>query len=81
MGNGSGGEVKLKMCPFWKEWCDKEHQEECALHVEMIQNVGGLERKMTMCSFNAMIMMLSEINAKTQPPQQKLTLPPNIGRG
>lgn len=84
-GNGSGdGTEVIKMCPFFKEWCDKEHQNTCALHAELTQSIGGLQRKMTLCVFNAMIMMLSEINMKTPAPQQKIqriNLPPNLGRG
>ena len=77
MTNGNGGdgaEVKTKMCPFLNSYCIKER---CSLHSEMVRNVAGMAQKFTLCSFNAMVMMLSEINAKTQQgqPVQKIQVP------
>ncbi len=79
-GSNDGMEVKVKICPFSGTYCIKER---CSLHMEMTRNTGGLQQKFTLCAVNAMVMMLSEINAKTQPPQQKMpkiTLP-NLVRG
>lgn len=71
-GNGGKEEVRKKKCPFLNDWCIGEA---CALHSELTKNVGGgIQRKIGLCAFNAMVIMLSEINQKTQPPQQKIQL-------
>ena len=76
-GNGSndGVEERTKKCPLLGEWCIGEA---CALHTELTQNMGGLHRKMGLCSFNATIMMLSEMNQKLQTPPPRIQLPPGI---
>lgn len=70
-------EERLKKCPLLNEYCIKER---CALWADMTRQAGGLQQKFGMCSFNAVVMILSEINAKTQPPQQKINIP-NLVRG
>ena len=69
-GNGKGDkeELRKKKCPFLKEWCIKDA---CGLWAEMFQNRGGVQMKVGMCSYPASILLLSEINQKTQPPQQQ----------
>lgn len=83
-GNGHGGTTSpLKMCPFWQKWCDKDLQGSCALHVEINKQVGGVVQKLSMCGFNALGLILSEINQKTpapMPSQMPIRLP-NIHRG
>lgn len=77
-GKQQKGEGKrLKMCPLLKEYCIEGR---CALFTEMTRNAGGLQQKFGLCSFNAMVMMLSEMNMKAQPPQQKMQIP-NLIRG
>ena len=67
-----GQEKRLKKCPFIKEYCIEGR---CALYAEMTRNVGGLQQKFGLCSFNAMVTILSEMNMKTQPPPQKMRIP------
>ena len=76
--NGHKGEEKrLKKCPLLNEYCIEGR---CALFTDMMRSVGGLQQKFGLCSFNAMVMMLSEMNMKAQPPQQKMQIP-NLFRG
>ena len=72
--NGHVEEI-IKWCPLLKEWCSKDVRERCAFNTEMARNTGGLQQKFGMCSFNAVVMILSEINIKTVPPQQEIQLP------
>lgn len=74
MAGGNGHEeVKTLWCPFLNAWCIKER---CAVHTEVTKSVGGMMQKGGICGFNALGMILSEINAKTFPPQpQKIELP------
>ena len=86
MADGNGHQddkPKLKLCPFWQKWCDHELQETCALHVEINKPMGGIMQRLSLCGFNALGLLLSEINQKTQaPPPQKINLNiPNIHRG
>ena len=76
MSNDGDKEVK-KRCPFLKEWCIGDA---CAIRVELIRSAGGVQQKFTMCPFPATVIILGEINAKMQPPQQKIQLP-HILRG
>jgi len=66
------GHQEEKKCPWGLE-CDK-----CRVSIEM--GTIGTQRKFVMCSLPAMVTVLSEINIKTLPPQQKIQLP-NILRG
>lgn len=69
-------EVKTKWCPFLNEYCIKDR---CALHTELQKQMGGMMQKMGLCGLNALGMILSEINAKTMPPQPpKITLPSGL---
>ena len=70
--DGHKEEQRVKKCPFSGSWCIKE---ECALWAEMTRQAGGLQQKFGMCSFNAVITILSEISMKTRPPQQKINIP------
>lgn len=72
---GDNGQKEDKKCPFGLE-CDK-----CRLFNEMTNGAGAGQRKFGLCSFNATVMILSEMNMKTQLPQQKIQIPPNILRG
>ena len=80
-GNGHSEEKVLKKCPFFQKWCDKELQDSCALHVVINKPMGGVMQQISMCGFNALGMLLSEINAKTFPPPQPQIRIPNIHRG
>lgn len=77
-GNGDKGEVKVRQCPFMGEYCIKER---CALYIEMKKVSGGLVQSFGMCSFNAMVQMMSEVNNKTQVLQQQKIQVPGILRG
>ena len=67
-------EVK-KWCPFLKEWCTKEVIDRCAIAIGIGRSVGGTRQETLMCSFPALVIILSEINQKTQVPQgQKIML-------
>jgi|GEM_PF-6357307 len=71
--NGHKEEVRVKMCPFLNQYCIEGR---CALYSEVRKTVNGRVLKMDTCAFNTMMMMLSEINQKTegkQPP--KIHLP------
>ena len=70
--NGEKEKQKVKMCPFSGAYCISER---CALYVEMRKMTGGLLQAFGMCSFNALVQMTSEMNSKTQPPQQKVQVP------
>ena len=75
--NGPEIKVRTKRCPFLGEWCIEEA---CALSCQLFTNVGGVRRAVSACAFNALVAMISELNAKTQAPQQKIQLP-HILRG
>jgi len=80
MVNGNGqkeDEEKRKYCPLIKEFCIVER---CAFYSEFIRDTGGLKQKFSMCSIMAIVMILSELNTKTQPPLQKIQLP-NLVKG
>ncbi len=73
-GNGQKDEL-LKWCPILKEWCSKDVLERCAFGTEMhMPSPMGVQR-MKICGVHALMTMISQINAKTQPPQQKIQLP------
>jgi len=63
----NNGSKEEKKCPFMLK-CD-----ECMLSIEMINY--ATQQKFNMCSIVATATMLSEINMKTQAPQQKIDLP------
>ena len=65
-------EQKVKHCPLINEYCIKER---CALYIVMRRMHAGLLQAFGMCAFNALVQMMSEMNAKTQPPQQKIQIP------
>jgi len=75
--NGQEEEERVKKCPLLNVYCIKER---CALWTVMTRVQGGLQQQFGLCSFNAMVGMLSEMNMKTQPPQQKIQIP-NLLRG
>ena len=70
--NGNEEEQKVKYCPIVKEYCIKER---CVLYSEMMRVVGGVQQKFNMCVFAALLLVVSEMNAKAQAPQQKIQLP------
>ena len=76
MANNDGqkqeGETKVRWCPILKEYCIGER---CAMSVELTRIVGGLQKKFRVCVYSAMVIMLTEINQKTQPPMQKIQIP------
>ena len=61
------GHKEEKKCPWGLE-CDK-----CRLSIEMMNH--ATQQKFNMCSLVATVTMLSEINIKTQPSQQKINIP------
>ena len=72
-------EVK-KWCPFLKEWCTGEVIGRCAIAIELGRSAGGVRQKALMCPFPAIVIILSEINLKTQvPQQQRIVLPGSRG--
>lgn len=66
---------RKKQCPFGVyTWCS----EDCPLNVELTQQLGGLVKKMKMCSLPAMVMLLSDLNNKItvkQHQKQQIHLP------
>lgn len=74
--NGNEGE-KVKKCPFLGDWCLGEA---CAIRAKVVRNVGGLQQQASMCPVDAVLAILSEINAKTASPQQKIEIP-NLFKG
>ncbi len=77
--NGNKEEEKVKTCPFLNKYCITDR---CTLYTEMMRNTGGSQEKFGMCSFNATLMILSEINMKTQPPHHQIQVPdPGLFRG
>ncbi len=71
--NGHKDEKIPKKCPFFHTPCIGN---ECSLHVELMQSNSGFQKKFGMCSFPAMIMILSEMNMKTSlNPLQKIQIP------
>ena len=77
MNGNSESEVKKKRCPFLNEYCIGD---KCAIYTQLLQNVGGTQRTVGLCPISAFVLLISEINQKTQPPQQKIELP-NLFRG
>ena len=61
-GNGQK-DSKVKWCPFLNEYCIAER---CGLWTELVQNAGGLQRKVGMCILHALGAILSDIDVKTQ---------------
>lgn len=76
MDNGQK-EEKVKKCPFLRDWCLGEA---CAIRAKITHNAGGLQQQASMCPVDAILMILSEINMKTQVPQQKINIP-NLYKG
>ncbi|KKL19781.1 hypothetical protein LCGC14_2462040 [marine sediment metagenome] len=73
---GNEGE-KVKHCPMINEYCIMDR---CALYTEMMRQTGGLQQKFGMCSFSAVVMILSEMNMKAQTQQEQVSIP-NLYRG
>ncbi len=76
-GNGHKEGDLVKDCPFLKGECTKGG---CALYAEMQRNQGGVQEKFGLCSLNAMVMIMSELNAKLSAPQQQIQVP-NLFKG
>ncbi len=77
MTNGNGHKEEKqpepKHCPLLNESCIGQ---KCALYSELIQNVGGVNKRIGTCAFVSMVVMLSEINQKAAiSQQQKIQLP------
>ena len=72
MSKDDGNEKRKRLCPFLAKWCIGE---ECAIHSYLMR---GNQRALT-CSFEAMVIMLSELNQKIQalpqPEMPKIVLP------
>ena len=69
-GSNGSEEERTKKCPLDKE-CAM-----CMWNIEMANKVlNELSQKFGMCALVAAVTMLSEINMKTQMPQQKIKLP------
>jgi len=76
--NGNGqGDMKEKECPFIRGKCIKG---ECAQHLELVQSMGGLQKKIGICSLPAIVMLMTELNNKTQMPMPNIAAP-QIYRG
>ena len=69
--------TKARHCPFLNKCCIKER---CTLWAEMQRNMGDLQQKFGMCSLAGLIIILAEINTKTQSFQQKIQVPNLIRR-
>lgn len=70
--------LKVKTCPFLAKGCIKQ---DCSLFVLM--NIKSLVGKAEsgMCSLPALVLMISDINRKTQLPQQNSALRLPLIRG
>ena len=62
--------VRRKKCPHNGEWCIKDA---CELWTELTQSMGGMVRKMGMCSHVADTVILLEINKTLAQQGQKAT--------
>jgi len=86
MGDGNGqtedkqviNTQSVKHCPFLNGLCMGE---KCALYSELMQNMAGLQKKFGLCSFNAVVLILSEMNQKATIESQKFQLPKGLLRG
>ena len=76
-GNGDNKEVK-KRCPFLGKPCIMN---ECALYIQITQSKDGVVREGNVCAFGALVQMISELNAKTQPPPPQKIQIPHLLRG
>lgn len=65
-------EVRRKKCPFLGEYCIKGA---CALNIELAKNMGGVVQKLDTCAFEALVIMMSEMNVKATVSQQKIAVP------
>ena len=63
---GIGG-TKQKWCPHLNEYCIGDR---CALYSHLMRVQEGIPQSVGLCAYNATVMMLSEINQKTQGPQK-----------
>ena len=75
------GELR-KECPFNGKWCG----DWCPLLIKIFRVENGVRSTSSVCVFVGTNLMISEMNMKTPPPQQrmpKLQLPGgmNLGRG
>ena len=76
-GNGHDEDKKVKDCPLLDKECIGD---KCVLYSELAR--AGISQKFGMCAFNAVVLILSEINQKTQvTQQQKIQLPSRLLRG
>ena len=81
MANGNGkkeAEAQDKNCPFIKEVCIGG---KCALYSELKRNIGGLQQNFGTCGFNALVLILSEVNQKTLIPEQSQIRLPKLIKG
>ncbi len=80
MANNNHEPEEVKVCPFLNmQPCIKE---KCALWTEVSRKALGAVAVMGICGFNALHMILSEINAKTVPPPPKaIQLDPRLLKG
>ncbi len=85
MANGNGHKEEkenklpeVKTCPFLKELCTRD---ECPIFVELVQTVGGLQKKFGACAFPTMVQFLSEMNQRASAFQQSPIQLPRILRG
>uniref|UniRef100_A0A6M3IRD7 Uncharacterized protein n=1 Tax=viral metagenome TaxID=1070528 RepID=A0A6M3IRD7_9ZZZZ len=66
MANDNGDKKEPKYCPYLDRACIEG---ECALYSEMMRSTSGLIEKFGMCAISSMVLILSELNAKTQSPK------------
>lgn len=64
-------EEKLKWCPLIKEWCDKEVLDRCAFASDITLGY----KRYKVCGLTAMVLMLSELNTKTNISQKAVKIP------
>lgn len=76
--NGHNGDNQVKQCPFLNKECIGE---KCAIYSVLMSDMVGIQKKFGTCSFNAVVMILSEINQKATIEQQKFQLPKGLLRG
>uniref|UniRef100_A0A6H1ZT71 Uncharacterized protein n=1 Tax=viral metagenome TaxID=1070528 RepID=A0A6H1ZT71_9ZZZZ len=75
--NKKGEEPKVKWCPMLGKYCIGE---KCAIHIEMKNVSQGMIQVIGMCSINALVKMISDINMKTQGSKTGIEIP-KIYRG
>jgi hypothetical protein len=66
-------QIEAPICPFLKTECIKE---KCLFTAKLKQvSTAGTLQQLEICSVNALVLILSEINQKTQVPQQAFRIP------